>query len=715
MTDVRKRLIWIGVFVFSLLAAPTMAGPRARVDKDVSDALRDGTTAKLRIIVKATTGASSSTLRFLQSLGLPVKQLPDGQYAVTVSLGMLKQLTEMAEIEQVSTDAAVHADDFGWTSGAPNNALRLTLGVPGTITGHDIGIAVIDSGLAPTADLYGRIAAVFDCTQGCVQVSANDPYGHGTHIAGLAGGSGYLSGGRFVGAAPRAHFVGLKVLDATGAGVTSDVINALDFITGNAARYGVKVVNLSLGHPILEPSATDPLVQAVERASRAGLIVVTSAGNFGTNPTTGKVGYAGITSPGNAPSALTVGSLGANNTIQRGDDLVAPYSSRGPTWYDAFAKPDVIAPGNRLNAAVPSQATLAQQGIANGAYVNGYLSLSGTSMAAGVTSGVVAAMLEANPAHRLTPNAVKAILQFSAVTMKDETGKRYDRLTQGAGAINANGAIRLASAIDSTVPVGAPWLTRRLFAYSRIGGQNVVWGQSIDWGTTIVRGTGTMLARASAYDDNIVWGTAGDNIVWGTAADPGDNIVWGTIAVGDNIVWGTAADDNIVWGTSAFSSSTVHGTANGDNIVWGTADADNIVWGTSSDDNIVWGTVSDDNIVWGTMSDDNIVWGTATDDNIVWGTAADDNIVWGTAADNIVWGTASDDNIVWGTNIVWSTAADNIVWGTVAYDNIVWGTAGDNIVWGTAEAAAADESLTPDATLDDSVLLDTQIIGEPEL
>jgi serine protease AprX len=83
---------------------------------------------------------------------------------------------------------------------------------------------------------------------------------------------------------------------------------------------------LSLGHPILEPSASDPLVQAVEAASRAGIVVVASAGNFGVDAN-GQPGYAGISSPGDAPSAITVGSVDIKGTISRNDDGVAPYSS----------------------------------------------------------------------------------------------------------------------------------------------------------------------------------------------------------------------------------------------------------------------------------------------------------------------------------------------------------------------------------------------------
>ena len=114
------------------------------------------------------------------------------------------------------------------------------------------------------------------------------------------------------------------------------MIAAIEWAVANRAAYNIKVINLSLGHPILEPAATDPLVQAVEAAVRAGIVVVASAGNIGINPATGLPGYAGITSPGNAPSAITVGAVRTQGTVPRGDDEVAAYSSRGATWYDGY-------------------------------------------------------------------------------------------------------------------------------------------------------------------------------------------------------------------------------------------------------------------------------------------------------------------------------------------------------------------------------------------
>ena len=519
--------------------------------------------------------------------------------------------------------------------------------------GTGVGVAVVDSGIEPGTDFNNRIAAFYDFTYGDIRaVAPMDPYGHGTHVAGLIA-------SEFVGVAPNARLIGLRVLNEKGQGDTANVVRAIEFAIANKDLLGIDVLNLSLGHPIYEPAASDPLVQAVEHATREGIVVVVSAGNFGLNKKTGLPGYAGIASPGNAPSALTTGAARTFNSVTRVDDRVAPFSSRGPSWYDGFAKPDFVAPGDNLLsvAAAGSKLRVAQEQRGN---TGNYMRLSGTSMAAGVASGLVALVLHAN--RDLTPNAVKAVLEYTSIPVLDEDGSRFDALSQGAGQIQVTGSIALARAINTQAPVGTPWLSTAVTPSTIIGNHSYAWSQSIIWGARRVVGETLMSEQRPAWGLNIIWGEGlgdeDDNIVWGNNFGDDDNIVWGnSFDDDDNIVWG----NNLIWGESL---------SDDDNIVWGNRfdDDDNIVWGNrfDDDDNIVWGN----NIVWGSgllglsIDDDNIVWGNNDDDNIVWGNLDDDNIVWGNLYDdNIVWGNSEDDNIVWGNDL---GDDDNIVWGNTS-------------------------------------------------
>jgi serine protease AprX len=593
-------------------------------------------------------------------------------YALTVPNGMLKRLAADPAVFRVHYDRPAAKFDYRTTLTTGSLAINQALG----LTGAGIGVAVVDSGITswhddlttPSSTPYPfgnqRVSAFVDFVNG--SLFPYDDNGHGTHVAGIIAGNGYDSIGNKAGVAPDADLVSLKVLDANGSGNISNVIAALDWVLTNHATYNIRVVNLSVGAAVRESYWTDPLTLAAKRVVEAGVVVVSAAGNFGKNAA-GLPQYGGINAPGNAPWVLTVGASSTNGTVARSDDTMATFSSRGPTYLDWSAKPDLVAPGvGTVSLTDPASTfyTTKAQFLLPGSMLTAfqpYLSLSGTSMAAPVVAGTVALMLQANPT--LTPNAVKAILQYTA-----EAYSGYDALTEGAGFLNALGAVRLA----------------RFYATAQPGERYPVqsmWSKRVIWGNHVLTG-GVVLPNKNAWSLDTTWGVAktasGDNIVWGTEGN-GDNIVWGTDG-GDNIVWGTADGDNIVWGTEG----------DGDNIVWGTASAgDNIVWGTGAGDNIVWGTDC------GGADCDGVVWGAADGDNIVWGTAsAGDNIVWGTAGgDNIVWGTDSGDNIVWGTVL----QGDNIVWGTDSGDNIVWGTAdGDNIVWGTGTGSGLEWTISED-------------------
>jgi serine protease AprX len=743
MTLVRRasRLLLSGLLVLvGVVSATAQEGY-------VEASLKQGGRSAQHVIITVQEGHEGEVLGRLKHYGASVKsQHPSiNGVAATIQGDYINDLAKHGVVS-ITPDAILHASDgpasysqgtvkpvfdSNASQGQAVSTLRLSLGLnagaaanlePGAINGTSIGIAIVDSGIYPGADFTGRIRGFYDFTKldrfrQPTQPAPYDDLGHGTHIAGLIASSGAAPGYMFQGVAPNANLLVFKVLDKNGAGSTSSVIAAIEYIISHRKALGVQIINLSLGKPITAPAKFDPLVQAVEQASAKGLIVVVAAGNDGP-------GYGSVNSPANAPSAVTVGVADGKTTVTRSDDYVPSFSSRGPTWYDGFAKPDVVAPGvNLYSDASPGSTLLTSTNpVFPQLTVDGVelVDLSGSSMSAAVATGVIALELDAN-AHQnrepLTPNAAKAILEYTSIPVANA-----DYLTQGAGQVNAAGAVQLAGSVSTTAPVNSWWLQSGVTGSSTIGGQSYEWAQSIIWGPHVIGGR-FIYYNARMWDDNIIWGTGlilGNDIVGPSKRSRGlngkffdfDNIIWGTdvTVLRNNIVWSTDTGDNIIWGTN-LAEFRVVGERVGTKILWGSSDVDNIIWGTLDVDNVVWGTDDGDNIIWGTWAgDDNIIWGTTADDNIVLGTsAAADNIIWGTSAlgkstlkslnansdvDNIIWGTADDDNIIWGTfadadNIIWGTSDDNIIWGTSDDgDNIIWGTElldGDNIIWGTGD------------------------------
>ena len=218
--------------------------------------------------------------------------------------------------------------------------------------------------------------------------------------------------------------INLRVLDQNGAGTDSQVIAAIQTAIQLKSKYNIRVINLSLGRPVYESYALDPLCQAVEQAWKAGIVVVVAAGNDGRNNNAGTNGYGTIAAPGNDPYVITVGAMNTAGTSSRSDDQIASYSSKGPTLFDHIVKPDLVAPGNRIISLYTAALTLNHlypgneipnslyQINANANASSTYYLLSGTSMAAPMVSGAAALLLQKSPT--LTPDQVKARLMQSA-------------------------------------------------------------------------------------------------------------------------------------------------------------------------------------------------------------------------------------------------------------------------------------------------------------
>ena len=313
-----------------------------------------------------------------------------------------------------------------------DNSIR-TLGIENVweqgFKGQGVTIAVIDTGIAVHPDYADRIVGFKDWVNG--ETKPYDDQGHGTHVAGDAGGNGFMSDGKFMGPAPEADIVGIKVLSKHGSGKLSDIIKGVQWAVEKKDALGIDIINMSLGGPGFGTYKNDPVALAVGAAVEAGLHALVAGGNSGPKPET-------IGTPGNHPAAFTVGALNDNGTVTREDDEVAFFSSRGPTTFDGLTKPDILAPGMAITAANAKGSAIDHAPVPH--IGQSYITISGTSMATPIMAGVVATMLSANP--DLTPAQVKEIFMGTADKLEG-----VDANSQGAGVVDPQEAIARALAL----------------------------------------------------------------------------------------------------------------------------------------------------------------------------------------------------------------------------------------------------------------------------
>jgi serine protease AprX len=245
------------------------------------------------------------------------------------------------------------------------------------------------------------------------------------------------------------------------------------------------------------------------------------------------------------------------DTATRADDLIASYSSKGPTLYDHIVKPDIVAPGNlmisvlaspsaALEKAYPENIVAPKSYSTNSKGNASYFTLSGTSMATPVVSGAVALLLQKNAS--LTPDQVKARLMKSAdktfprtSTATDPTTgakytSQYDIFTVGAGYLDIQAALSSTDLAPATLgsaesPAVAKDKSGNVYL---VTGSSVLWGGSIMWGTSTVWGT-SVLWGTNVAGESILWGSSAP---WGSSNDSGYSVLWGT-----SILWGTS-DEN---------------------------------------------------------------------------------------------------------------------------------------------------------------------------
>jgi serine protease AprX len=616
------------LIAFATLSNVAAAG-KGHLAPDLVEKIRKGSPGEtVRLILAPTTDADAAFVydkakahggnvrNAFRTLRLIVLDMP---------LGEVEAFSQETGVDYLSPDRPVGAlaSHLQTTTGASliyptSNLLSSGVGVDGA----GIGVAVIDSGVDPDHfDLRNggsrRVIASYDFVG---SGSLDDSYGHGTHVAGIVAGNGYSSlqsgGVDYSGIAPRANIINLRVLDSYGHGTMSGVLAAIDYTIANRNMFNIRVVNLSLSAPPVDSYKNDPLCQAVEKATKAGLVVVVAAGNFA--------------SPAISPAAITVGATNTQQTNYRSDDTIAPYSSRGPTMshttdpvtgtvvYDRLAKPDLVAPGFRVVSLERYQNYVVTNHPAlhvSTSWTNNrglYMKMHGSSMSAGVVSGAVALMLQANPS--LTPNQVKAVLMYTAQIMNGP-----DLFEQGAGQINIDGAVRLAKRLRpdaGTVAVG-----QTLVGYSglplpqsTIAGESLIWDQGLIWDSGWLSGQALLTTQQQAYAQSIIWGGGlyGAGVTYGAGLFGSGYVVYGRNGQWSDIAWdaGTLLTSGLLYKNVTYGSGLIWDSK----VICG----DFFVAGPSS---LIWG--NDSGLVWG--NDSGLVWG--LDSGLIW--AFDQSLVWG--------------------------------------------------------------------------------------
>jgi serine protease AprX len=433
----------------------------AQIDPSVQTELSAvGSGGSVPVIVYATPGHLADLTAEIGAANVDESLALIGAVSTDVTSDTVATVAALPYADYIAADTPTFGTDdgdYGKTLDVTNAAIGLgdILPPPPVANGYDgtgVGVAVLDSGSADVPDLDGangqsRVVAFVDFVNG--RRHMYDDGGHGTFVDGIIAGNGESSlpfdqGGpattQYRGVAPDANIISLKVLDRHGNGRASALIAAIAWAIAHRQQYDIRVMNISVEGDVTCPAAYDPVDRAVDAAWKAGIVVVCAAGNEGA------FGEGGILSPGNDPYAITVGASDTQQTDTTSDDAVCSYSSIGPTLYDEYAKPDLVAPGNHIvSLRAPGSwvdTTYPQTRVSVSTYIPGaspwtpsvYAVMSGTSAAAPVVSGAAALLIQQDPS--LTPGDVKLRLMQTAQRIATS-----DQYAEGAGELDVAAAL----------------------------------------------------------------------------------------------------------------------------------------------------------------------------------------------------------------------------------------------------------------------------------
>src|SRR3954462_15813417 len=428
----------------AFLLAAGVAGPAMAT---AASAATPSTAARVPVIVRELPGTGSGPERAVDALGGSVTQqfsVLQG-FSAEVPGDRLDRLRAPPGVSRVTQDASLElsskeVEDQAGQSGSLYTIANQVTGASAMwdagYTGQGVDVAVIDSGVVPVKGLDdpGKVVYGPDLTlEANGAAKQKDTYGHGTHMSGIIAGRDPEAKGNkksgdaanFVGMAPDARIVSIKIADAKGQTDVSQAIAAIDWVVQNRNRNGlnIRVLNMSFGTDGVQDYVLDPLAFAAEQAWHKGIVVVVAVGNegFGTQK---------VNNPAYDPYLIAVGSDDTKGTASVADDTVSTFSNDG----DGPRNPDVIAPGEHV-VSLRSPNSFLDQSHPAAAIENRFFRGSGTSQATAVVSGAAALLLSQRP--DLTPDQVKAILMGSAQHLPDASAAE-----QGSGLINLAAAMK---------------------------------------------------------------------------------------------------------------------------------------------------------------------------------------------------------------------------------------------------------------------------------
>jgi serine protease AprX len=411
-------------------AAPTPAGSSASLDPRIATIAGRHPNQEVQAIVQFKAGVTLGRARWdvTRTSGRVFAELHIiNALGVKVTAERARWLAANPDVHSVSLNAQIKPQAWnlmpissslvGNLQNTYNQTLNLLPAWARGYTGADVGVAVIDTGIDGDLPDFqssggGGSRVVETAVTNPYATSPDDLYGHGTDVAGIIAGNSLNRApsdplyGQYMGVAPNANLISIKVSDDQGNATVLDVIYGLQFAVDHQSDYNIRVVNMSLDSTTPQSYATDPLDAAAESAWMHGIVVVAAAGNRGTAPDA--VQY----SPANDPYVVTVGAVDEQGQSNPANDVIASWSSQGTTQ-DGFQKPDVYAPGAHIvSVLAPNSAfqSMCPTCIIGGAYIK----TGGTSMAAPMISGLVADLLQHHP--NWTPNQVKGALMSSWVS-----------------------------------------------------------------------------------------------------------------------------------------------------------------------------------------------------------------------------------------------------------------------------------------------------------